>query len=104
MYSNSTQKKVPISNRYLTDALKVLKDAGFDVSALSKEKTDWDKNDIVYAIKKTGTNMSALSLAKGFSRNTLRNALYRSYPNAEKVIAEQIGVEPSEIWPSRYDL
>ena len=46
--------------------------------------------------------MSKLSEASGYSRNSLRNALYRPYPKAERIIAGAIGVEASDIWPSRY--
>ncbi|MDN5619262.1 MAG: helix-turn-helix domain-containing protein [Psychrobacter sp.] len=75
MYSNQIQKKVPC---------------------------DWHQADIIAAIKKAGTNMSRLSEASGYSRNSLRNALYRPYPKAERIIATAIGVEASDIWPSRY--
>lgn len=77
MRSNQTEKKVPVVE-------------------------DWHQADIIAELKKAGTNMSALSRANGFARDTLRNALYRSYPTAEKIIADAIGVEPKEIWPSRY--
>ena len=46
--------------------------------------------------------MSALSVANGYTRNGLRNALYRKYPKAERIIAGAIGVNPEDIWPSRY--
>lgn len=65
-------------------------------------KEDWHPADIVAAVKKAGTNLSALSEKHGYSRNNLRNALYRKYPLAEKIIAEAIGVAPADIWPSRY--
>ncbi|ROD80150.1 hypothetical protein C4Z03_027390 [Klebsiella pneumoniae subsp. pneumoniae] len=32
----------------------------------------------------------------------MNNALDRRYPKGERIIASAIGVEPSEIWPSRY--
>ncbi len=69
-----------------------------------KMPDDWHQADIIAAIKKSGTNMSKLSEASGYSRNSLRNALYRPYPKAEKIIAKAIGVEPEDIWPSRYAL
>lgn len=69
---------------------------------VKKVPCDWHQADIIAAIKKTGTNMSALSSASGYSRNGLRNALYRPYPKAERIIARAIGVDASEIWPSRY--
>lgn len=65
-------------------------------------KKDWHQADIVASLKKAGTNLSALSEKHGYSRNNLRNALYRKYPKAEQIIAEAIGVAPADIWPSRY--
>ena len=79
MRSNQTEKKVPVVE-------------------------DWHKADIVAALKKADTNMSKLSKKHNYARGTLRNALYRSYPAAEKIIADAIGLEPKEIWPSRYKL
>ncbi|PNK61492.1 helix-turn-helix domain-containing protein [Psychrobacter sp. FDAARGOS_221] len=63
---------------------------------------DWHQAEIIASLKKSGTNMSALSEAHGYSRGALRNALYRPYPKAERIIAEAIGVEPKDIWPTRY--
>ncbi|EHM55339.1 helix-turn-helix domain-containing protein [Cardiobacterium valvarum] len=63
---------------------------------------DWHPADIIAGLKKAGTNMSALSTANGLSRGALRNALYRRYPKAERIIAATIGVSPAVIWPSRY--
>lgn len=75
MYTNRRQKKVPC---------------------------DWHRAEIIAALKIRGTNMSALSEANGYTRNGLRNALYRPYPKAEKIIADALGLKPQEIWPSRY--
>ncbi len=69
---------------------------------VKKVPSDWHQADIIASLKKSGTNMSALSEANGYSRNGLRNALYRPYPKAEKIIAKAIGVEPKDIWPTRY--
>lgn len=67
-----------------------------------KQPSDWHPADIIAELKKSGTNLSALSKANGYSRNGLRNALYRSYPKAERIIAGAIGVKPEDIWASRY--
>ena len=67
-----------------------------------KQPSDWHDADIIAELKKAGTNMSALSIANGYTRNGLRNALYRKYPKAERIIAGAIGVNPEDIWPSRY--
>lgn len=66
------------------------------------ELKDWHQADIIAGLKKVGTNMSALSEQHGLSRGCLRNALYRPYPKAERIIAGAIGVQPADIWPSRY--
>lgn len=70
--------------------------------ALKKVPEDWHRFDITAALKKAGTNLSKLSEVRGYSRNNLRNALYRPYPKAEKIIADALGLEPKDIWPSRY--
>ncbi|WP_121573400.1 helix-turn-helix domain-containing protein [Brenneria alni] len=67
-------------------------------------KNDWHQADVSAALKKRGTTLAALSRKSGLSSSTLRNALVRPYPKGEKIIAEAIGVSPSDIWPSRYDI
>ncbi|AWY02556.1 DNA-binding protein [Marinomonas primoryensis] len=63
---------------------------------------DWHKADIKGALEKRGTNFEKLAGENGLAGATLRNALRVKYPKAEKIIAQEIGVDPSVIWPSRY--
>lgn len=63
---------------------------------------DWERIDIIYALKKKGTTLAALSRKSGLNSRTLNNALDRRYPKGEKIIAGAIGVKPEVIWPSRY--
>ncbi len=63
---------------------------------------DWERVDIVYALKKKGTTLAELSRQAGLNSRTLNNALDRRYPKGERIIAEAIGVNPEIIWPSRY--
>ncbi|BFU64745.1 helix-turn-helix domain-containing protein [Rodentibacter abscessus] len=63
---------------------------------------DWERIDIIYALKKKGTTLAALSRQSGLNSRTLNNALDRRYPKGEKIIAGAIGVKPEVIWPSRY--
>lgn len=63
---------------------------------------DWHRIDIVAAIHKRGMTMRDLSVSNGLGKDTLKNALYRPYPKGEQIIAKSLGVEASEIWPSRY--
>lgn len=65
-------------------------------------KKDWHSADIIAAIKKKGTTMSAVSRKAGLCSSTLSNALTRKWPKGEKLIAEAIGVRAEIIWPSRY--
>lgn len=63
---------------------------------------DWHRADVIAALKKRGISLASLSRDAGLGPRTLNNALDRRYPKAEKIIAQAIGVEPNEIWPSRY--
>ncbi|CAM4007628.1 helix-turn-helix domain-containing protein [Rahnella victoriana] len=64
--------------------------------------TDWHQADIIAALRKRGTTLAAVSRSVGLSSSTLSNALSRSWPKGEKVIAQALDVHPSVIWPSRY--
>ena len=59
--------------------------------------------DIIAALKKKGTSVSALSRENGLASSTLGNALRFPWPKGEQIIAGAIGVDASEIWPSRYN-
>ncbi|EAQ6134480.1 transcriptional regulator [Salmonella enterica] len=63
---------------------------------------DWHSADIIAALKKRGTSLSALSRQAGLASSTLANALIRHWPKGERLIAEKLGVAPEQIWPSRY--
>lgn len=63
---------------------------------------DWHPADIVAALKKRGTSLAALSRKAGLAFATLANALSRSWPRGEKLIADALEISPEIIWPSRY--
>lgn len=63
---------------------------------------DWHPADIIAAIKKRGTSLSALSRNAGLRSATLNNALAQRWPKGEKIIADFLNVSPADIWPSRY--
>lgn len=63
---------------------------------------DWHSADIVAGLKKRGTSLAALSREAGLASSTLANALTRSWPRGEKLIADALGISPEIIWPSRY--
>lgn len=62
----------------------------------------WHQADIIAGLRKKGTSLAALSRTAGLSSSTLANALTRPWPKGEYLIAEALGVHPSEIWPERY--
>lgn len=69
---------------------------------MNSRHQDWHPADIIAALRKKGTTLAAVSRCAGLSSLTLANALSRPWPKGEWLIAEALGVHPSEIWPSRY--
>ncbi|KER01715.1 helix-turn-helix domain-containing protein [Photorhabdus temperata] len=69
---------------------------------MTKNKNDWHTADIIAALRKRGTTLAAVSRQAGLSSSTLANALSRSWPKGEWIIANSLGIHPSEIWPSQY--
>ncbi|AYD43183.1 helix-turn-helix domain-containing protein [Yersinia rochesterensis] len=67
-----------------------------------KKISDWHPADIIAAIHKKGSSLSAISRSSGLSSSTLTNALKRPWPKGEYIIASFLDVHPSEIWPTRY--
>ena len=63
---------------------------------------DWHPADVVCALRKAGWSLRQLSLHHGYKHGSLKAALVKRWPKAERLIAETIGIEPASIWPSRY--
>lgn len=66
---------------------------------------DWHPADVMAALRKTPERwtLRGLSLASGYSANAVHETLSRSWPAVERIIADALGLEPWDIWPSRYD-
>ncbi|EAW1719342.1 transcriptional regulator [Salmonella enterica subsp. indica] len=62
-------------------------------------KKDWHPADIIAAFRKKNTSLAAQSRQAGLSSSTLANALTRSWPRGEKIIAAALGIAPEKIWP-----
>lgn len=69
---------------------------------MSNKDSDMHRIDIVAALHKKGLSVKALSIESGLAPSTLSNALNRPWPKGEQIIAEALGMEPCDIWPSRY--
>ncbi|MEI8663612.1 helix-turn-helix transcriptional regulator [Xenorhabdus bovienii] len=63
---------------------------------------DWHPADIIAALRKQGTTLAAISRKAGLSSSTLANTLIRPWPKGEWIIANQLEMHPSQIWPNRY--
>lgn len=63
---------------------------------------DWHKADIVAALWKSGTSLQRLARQHGYAANSAHPALHRPWPKFERLIAEALGLNPQDIWPSRY--
>ncbi|MBP6734200.1 MAG: helix-turn-helix domain-containing protein [Chromatiaceae bacterium] len=66
-------------------------------------RQDWHPADVVAALRKAGWSLRRLSLANGYAAPVLCRALSGPYLNAERIVAAALGLEPWDIWPSRYD-
>lgn len=64
---------------------------------------DWHRADIVAELRKAGWSLRRLATHHDYaSPTTLTTALARPWPKGERLIADAIGIDPAEIWPSRY--
>ena len=63
---------------------------------------DWHPADIIAGLRKKGTSLAEVSRSAGLASATLANALTRSWPRGEKLIADALETSPEIIWPSRY--
>ena len=64
---------------------------------------DMHAEDIKAEIRKRGKSLTELSLDHGYAAAAVGLALKQRWPSVERIIAEFIGKQPHEIWPSRYD-
>lgn len=65
---------------------------------------DWHPADVVCALHKAGWTLRRLSAHHGYSPTYLRRAqVAHQTINGQQLIADALGIEPQQIWPSRYD-
>ncbi len=62
----------------------------------------WHPQDVIAAVRKSGSNLQRLAREHGFARATLNHALTKRWPAAHLVIARHLGVSRYEIWPHWY--
>ncbi|MFN3879835.1 MAG: helix-turn-helix domain-containing protein [Nitrincola lacisaponensis] len=74
---------------------------------MSKSQThsqqDWHRQDILAAVRKRGITVAELARQNGYNNSaTFYNVFKAPYPKVERIIAKFLGLDPSEIWPTRY--
>ncbi|MEL7445172.1 MAG: helix-turn-helix domain-containing protein, partial [Pseudomonadota bacterium] len=63
---------------------------------------DWSPARIKFELEERGLSLAELSRRSGYSPTAAGRALRTSWPAVEAIIAEAIGVNAHDIWPSRY--
>ena len=64
---------------------------------------DWDRQDILAAIRKRGITAAELARRNGYANPAaFYNVFKAPYPKVQNIIADYLGVTPQEIWPTRY--
>lgn len=63
---------------------------------------NWSRNEIICALRETGTSIAQLAKRARLSRFTLYGALERPYPRAHDLIAEALETPRQTIWPAFY--
>lgn len=58
---------------------------------------------IIYQFTLQGRSLAQVADRAGVSRQCIYQVFNKTYPRMEKVIAEALGIAPSELWPNRYD-
>jgi len=62
----------------------------------------WSKEQVKAALRDKGYSLVALSRLHGKGRAYFSLTLIQPMRKGEKIIADILGVHPSEIWPARY--
>lgn len=65
--------------------------------------SDWHPWDIKATLGKKGYTLRKVSTENHYCITAASDALRKPWPKLERIIADIIGEEPWDIWPSRYD-
>jgi Ner family transcriptional regulator len=66
-------------------------------------RQDWHRADIKCALAKKGWTLRQLALHHDYCGHYFNMVFNHKHFNAQRIIAETIGVKPWDIWPSRYE-
>ncbi|MCB1470844.1 MAG: helix-turn-helix domain-containing protein [Rhizobiaceae bacterium] len=68
----------------------------------AKNDAAWDRHAIKAEIQRRGMTLKGLALHAGLEESSIRVALRRSFPKAERAISRFLGVPLKVLWPQRY--
>lgn len=71
---------------------------------MSVKNQDWHAEQVKAAVRMRGKTLAQLSREAGLKPDTMRNVFRCHIPRYEGLIAEYLGVDPAQIWPSRYQI
>ncbi|CAO4163664.1 helix-turn-helix domain-containing protein [Methylorubrum zatmanii] len=60
----------------------------------------WHAQDIIAAVRKSGTTLAALSRENGFNSRSLNSALTKRWPRGNAIIASHLKTTRHQIWPN----
>lgn len=69
-----------------------------------RPSASWHPKDVISALAKRGHTLTSVGNAHGIPQTQMSYALRKPLRRPERLIAEAIGVSPSEIWPDRYSI
>lgn len=69
----------------------------------TKPRADWHPADIKAELEKRGWSLARIGREYRYALPGPNNVLRKPWPVLEQIIADILGVHPSDIWPSRYN-
>ncbi len=73
---------------------------GMHTNAATRAHADWHPADVIAALKKRGVSLRQLARDHDYSH--IDRVLTSPWLAAEKLVADALGLKPSDLWPSRY--
>lgn len=62
---------------------------------------DWDRHEITARLRRRGLTFAELERRHGYRPCTMRMATMKPWPKVEQIIADALGLQVEDIWPTR---
>jgi Ner family transcriptional regulator len=66
------------------------------------DTTDWPWRSVLDALQRTGTSVLEIALRHGLDPSSFYKLKDNPLPRPAAILAEEMGLAPQAIWPSRY--